>query len=439
MMPIKISSEGEIIEEPQLNDLRSEAASEIISENPGFLIRYGTSIFLIVLLLIGLVAWFIRYPDIVSTSAKLTSINAPKPVITKTAGKLIELNVKENEEVAKGQILGHMETIAEPDEIVLLSQSLDSISVLLDQDNITAVNEFYGKRYGHLGELQERYQTFNQAFRTFRDYVGSGFFLNKMNMLYGDQKRLQKQNEQLLQQKNLEEQDLALAQKTFDANETLKKEKVISDLEYRTEKSKLLNKESIIPQINSSILNNEAQQTEKQKEIFELDNTIRQQKEIFGQAVNSMKTAVNEWKQNYLLTAPIEGKVSFNSFIQENQQLNTSQTVCYINPGNSSYYAEMKVPQSNFGKVKTGQKVLMKFSAYPYAEFGSVEGKVAFISQIATDSGYLAKIDLPGGLTTNYNKPIQFREGLMANCEIITENMRLLERLYYNLYAQMKR
>lgn len=438
-MPIKISSEGEIIEEPQLHDLRSEAASEIISENPGFLIRYGTTIFLIVLLLIGLVAWFIRYPDIVSTTAKLTSINAPKPVITKTAGKLIQLSVKENETVAKGQVLGHMETIAEPAEVLLLSQSLDSISALLDQDNVAAINRFYGKRYGHLGELQERYQTFNQAFRTFNDYVGSGFFLNKMNMLYGDQKLLQKQNEQLLQQKSLEEQDLALAQKTFDANEILKKEKVISDLEYRTEKSKLLNKESTIPQINSSLLNNEAQKTEKQKEIFELENTIKQQKEIFRQAVNSMKTAVNEWKQNFLLIAPTEGRASFNSFLQENQQLNANQTVCYINPENSSYYAEMKVPQSNFGKVKTGQKVLMKFAAYPYAEFGSVEGKVAFISQIATDSGYLAKIDLPNGLTTNYNKHIQFREGLVSNCEIITENMRLLERLYYNLYSQMKR
>lgn len=438
-MPIKISSEGEIIEEPIMGEIRSEAASEIISQNPGFLISYGTSIFLIVLLLTGLAAWFISYPDIVNTTAKLTSINAPKPVITRTTGKLVQLKVKENDAGAKGEILGNMESIADPDEVLILSQNLDSISTFLDQDNVGVINQFYGKQYHNLGELQERYQSFNQAFRTFRDYIGSGFFLNKMNMLHNDQKRLQQLNEQLLQQKKLEEQDLELTQKTFDANEILKKEKVISDLEYRTEKSKLLNKKATIPQINSSLLNNNAQQTDKQKEIFELENTIRQQKEVFRQALNSMKTAVNEWKQNYMLIAPLAGKVSFNSFVQENQQLNANQTILFINPENSSYYAEMKVPQSNFGKVKTGQKVLMKFSAYPYAEFGSVEGEVTFISQIATDSGYLAKVDLPHGLKTNYNKNIQFREGLVANCEIITENMRLLERLYYNLYSQMKR
>lgn len=438
-MSIKISSEGEIIEVPQFSDLRSEAASEIISENPGFLIRYGTSIFLVVLILIGFACWFIQYPDIVSTTAKLTSINAPKPVIAITAGKLIRIKVNENQKVVKGEILGNIESIANPDEVLNLEENLDTISSLLERDNVTSINNYFGKHYSSLGELQENYQSFLQSYRTFRDYIANGFFLNKINMLYADQKRLQKQQDQLLRQKDIQQQDLELAQKTFDANEKLKKEKVISDLEYRTEKSKLLNKEATIPQINSGLLSNEAQQTEKQKEIFELGNTIRQQREIFRQAVNSMKTAVNEWKKNYLLIAPVEGKVSFNSFIQENQQISINQTICYINPENTTFYAEMRVPQGNFGKVKAGQKVLMKFSAYPYAEFGSVEGEVNFISQIAADSGYLAKVILPKGLKTNYNKHIQFREGLVANCEIITENMRLLERLYYNLYSQMKR
>jgi HlyD family secretion protein len=108
-------------------------------------------------------------------------------------------------------------------------------------------------------------------------------------------------------------------------------------------------------------------------------------------------------------------------------------------PANSSYYGEMFIPQSNFGKVKTGQKVLLKFQAYPDAEFGSVTGKIDFISSIPSDSGYLAKVSLPYGLITNYKKQIQFREGLIANGQIITENMRLLQRFYYNIFNQMKR
>jgi len=74
----------------------------------------------------------------------------------------------------------------------------------------------------------------------------------------------------------------------------------------------------------------------------------------------------------------------------------------------------------------------LKFAAYPDQEFGSVIGSIEFISHIPTDSGYMAKIALPKGLITNYNKSIQYRDGLTAQADIITENLRLLERFYYN-------
>lgn len=97
------------------------------------------------------------------------------------------------------------------------------------------------------------------------------------------------------------------------------------------------------------------------------------------------------------------------------------------------------VPQANFGKVKTGEKVLLKFQAYPNAEYSSVIGKVAFIAHVPTDNGYLVKVVLPKGLTTNYNKQIQYHGGLVATGEIITAERRLLQQLYQNLYSEVSR
>ncbi|MGI8638317.1 MAG: hypothetical protein ACR2KZ_23230, partial [Segetibacter sp.] len=93
----------------------------------------------------------------------------------------------------------------------------------------------------------------------------------------------------------------------------------------------------------------------------------------------------------------------------------------------------------NFGKVKKGEKVLLKFPSYPSQEFGSVTGELDYISAIPADSGYMAKIILPHGLVTSYNKEVQYREGLTARAEIITKNMRLIERLYYNLRKGVQR
>jgi HlyD family secretion protein len=194
-----------------------------------------------------------------------------------------------------------------------------------------------------------------------------------------------------------------------------------------------------LPQINASIINNEGQQSEKKKEIAELDNQILQQKDIFIQALNTFKSQVDDWKRKYLLIAPIDGTVAFSSFVQENQQLKQGQVVCYINPGNTNYYAEMIISQYNFGKIKTGQQVLLKFPAYPYQEFGSVKGVIEFINSTPSDSGYMAKVSLPDGLITNYKKQIHYKTGFSLQADIITENMNLLQRLFYGLRKNFSR
>ncbi len=104
------------------------------------------------------------------------------------------------------------------------------------------------------------------------------------------------------------------------------------------------------------------------------------------------------------MSAPIDGKIAFATFLQENQQLQTNQIICFINPENTEYYAEIYILQTNFGKVKTGQEVLLKFPSYPFAKYGSVNVTINFISNINTDSGYLAKVILPNGLNTSYKK-----------------------------------
>jgi multidrug resistance efflux pump len=412
---------------------------EIISNKPPLIVRWGTLYFLILLLLLALICWFIQYPDLVNTKAKLTSINAPKEVITKQPGKLIKLFAKENEVVKQGMVLGYLESTASHEELINLSNTIDSLQFLVNKNDIEKILPYLNASAQNLGELQQSFQTFQQSFINFRNYISGGFYLSKKIMLGKDLAFMQKLHNNLLQQKGLNEQDLALSQKTFDASQSLKEDKVIAELEYRNETSKLINKKLTLPQINAAIINNESQQNEKQKEIMELENTIAQQKSIFAQALNTLKSQIDDWKKKYLLTAPIDGKIAFATFLQENQQLQANQIICFINPGNSQYYAEVYIPQTNFGKVKMGQEVLLKFPAYPSAEYGSVKGKIDFISNISTDSGYLAKVILPNGLNTSYKKQIQFRDGLTAQGEIITANMRLLQRFYYNIVKQVER
>lgn len=411
---------------------------EIISNKLPVIVRWGTLYFLLILLLLTLICWFIQYPDIITTSAKLTSINSPKELKTKTTGKLIKLTAVEGKFVQQNQLLGFMESTANPQEVMMLSAIADTLQGLLQNNRSEQISKYLSEPFQHLGEVQQSYQNFIQSFIVFNQYLSSGYFLQRKKMLQGDVSYLVKLHSNLLQQKMLNTEDVQLSQQTFNANESLIKDKVISDLDYRNEKSKLIGKKLTLPQIGSAIISNESAQHEKQKEILQLENDIAQQKGIFSQALNTLKAQLGEWKNKYVLLAPVNGTIAFASFIQENQQLQINQTICFVNPENTKYYAEVYIPQANFGKVQMGQEVLLKFSAYPFQEYGSVKGSIDFISHIPTDSGYLAKVSLPNGLKTSYDKQVQFRDGLLAQGEVITKDMRLLQRFYYSIVKQVK-
>jgi len=419
---------------------RSELAQEIISRTPDFIEKWALFIFLILLLFLITTTWFIQYPDIIEAPAKLSSINAPKQIICLLPGKLVKLQVKENEAVAVGKILGFIESNAKHEEILKLSDWSDSVEQILNDHSYKKLPPCFNNAiFSELGELQQPYQTLIQAYLNFKNYLPNEFYAKKKALLLKDIENIQKVKRNLEVQKTLAQQDLLLSQKTFDANGHLKKEKIISELDYRNEESKLIGKKLSVPQMNAGIISNESQQNDKQKEIAELENTILQQNAIFEQALHTFKSQLTDWKKKYLLIAPIAGKVAFASFIEVNQQLQANQTICFINPENTAYYAQVFIPQTNFGKVLIGENVLLKLNSYPFQEYGYVKGKIDYISHIPSDSGYLSKVVLVDGLMTTYRKQVQYRDGLIARAEIITKDLRLLERFYYNIVQQIKR
>ncbi|MDP1844416.1 MAG: HlyD family secretion protein [Sediminibacterium sp.] len=340
-----------------------------------------------------------------------------------------------------------MESIADPKSVIKLHENIDSIISLIKQNKTDEIIKYYPinnlilivTNHNTLGELQSSYQLFIQAFTTVKDFLSSGFYQRKKEMLFTDMQNLQKMHEMLNSQKELFKKDLLLSDDNFKANKSLARDKVISALEYRNEKSKLIAKQLSLPQINANIVMNETQQNDKRKELADLENQIIVQKSIFLQALETIKSQVLAWEFKYLLKAPIAGKVKMNGFIQEKQEMKIGQIIFYLQPDNSFYYAEMLIPQYNFGKVKTGQKVLLKLQAYPFEQYGSVIGRIENINSTPTDSGFFAKVILLDGLITNYKRPIQFRNGLNAEANIITDDMRLLERFYYNIVKQFKR
>lgn len=419
---------------PEVN-LISEEVSEVLSSPPSWIILWGTSIFFGLFVVLGIISWIVKYPDLIKGSLKIVASNLPKSVNTKIDGKLIKLFVKDGQQLQKNEIIAYLESTANHSDVLDLDKRINSI---LSDNNLSNVFSADIPTYYQLGELQKSFQNFEEVRIRVKSFIGTGTYLQKKEIIQNDLNQLEALQIHLQNQLENVKNDLALAEDEFDRQKVLLKDHAISKNDYNTLLSKVLSKKQSFEQANSAIRNNSMQQNQKRQEILELDKSITEQKNTFVQTIHTLKSELEEWKRRYLVVAPTQGRAVFNASLQENQLLKTGQELMYILPDGEGYQGEMNIGQYNFGKVKKGQEVIVKLQSFPYQEYGTIMGKIENISEIPKDSVYWLRVSFPQGLKTSSHKTIAFRNGMSANGEIITSDKRLIERFFEEFLKVIK-
>jgi len=169
-----------------------------------------------------------------------------------------------------------------------------------------------------------------------------------------DKADLKKLKKIIGEQKELSSIDRDSARVSLEMYRYLLSEKVIAPEEFRLEESKYLSKEMALPQQNQNMISNETLQREKQKEIDQLVHDEQEQKFIFVQALQTFQSNVKTWLQQYTLRAPLSGKIIFTIPLQQYKFVESGNLIAWVNPPESRYYAEITLPQTNFGKIDTG-------------------------------------------------------------------------------------
>ncbi|WDF80740.1 HlyD family efflux transporter periplasmic adaptor subunit [Mucilaginibacter sp. KACC 22773] len=407
---------------------------DIITTVPSWLLRWGIAIFFIILVLIVGLAAIIRYPDIVKTQLKIDSPNSPKAVVSKVPGKLVKLLVSEGQEVTTGEPLAYLESTAHHKTVLQLLTVLKRMQHQLLNDSIVDRHGFNRDEQFSLGELQSGYQVFMQEYLNYQSAVKDGFFLQKRDYLKKDLTNLNEQRSQLNAQKDLEQKDYLLAGQEYEMHKKLEHEKVETIAEFRQAESKYLAKKSPLIQTEASLISAAATYASKQKEILELDNQIREEKTKFSQALNSLISQADDWKSKYILSASQSGIINYAGIVQENEVLNVAQEVFYIDSQKSNFFGIMSIPQTNMGKVKEGQEVLVKLKGFPYEQYGIMHGHISFIAAVPyKDSVFISRVNFPLLYNTDMKKVVHLKQGMLADAEIITEDATVLQRITHNL------
>lgn len=423
-------------QEPIYQENHSEEVNEIITAVPAWILRRGIMVVFFVILSIILLAAFIRYPDVISTSLKINSLNAPKPVYAKRAGKLMELLLPENKKVEIGAPLAFLESTGSHRDVLKLSTQLKSLRELVLTAKPLSLSLLSPN--SNLGELQAAYQNFYQEYVKYLSTQKGGYYQEKRIYLERDLQSIKGLKSQIVTQQKVQQKEYANIEQQYLSYQKLMAKNVISKSEFQEQENKYLSGKYPLQQTETALLNNSVAYATKEKEILDLENTIAEQRAKFLQAINSVISDTEVWINQYVVLAPVSGTLGYAGVIQQNQSVAVNQELFVINPGNTDFFGEIQIPQNNMGKIRIGQRTLIKMHSYPYEQFGMIRGNINYISDVAfRDSVFIAKVGFKTFESKDNLHKIVLKNGMLGNAEIITEESSLLQRFYRNIIKEL--
>lgn len=134
--------------------------------------------------------------------------------------------------------------------------------------------------------------------------------------------------------------------------------------------------------------------------------------------------------------------------------VNTSVPLLAIVPAGSKLEAQLFSPSRAIGFVQPGQRVLLRYQSFPYQKFGHYEGTVANVSRSAispadltqqlagltslfrTDEPvYRITVALASQSVTAYGKPVALQPGMQLEADVLIERRRLIEWILDPLFS----
>lgn len=417
-------------------EIRSDEVREIMDTPPLWIVRWGITIILLVVILLIAGSYFFRYPDLISSRVTILSENPPVSIVARSDGKLEKIFVQDNQYVEKGTVLGIIENPSSYSEVFALTGRLDSIQSFFANPRLFIELNF--DREYSLGTYHAFYSSFVSQLRDYQTFLLHNPAAQRISSLEKQVSDYRSYVEKLRAQIALLRQDYELTATQFHRDSLLHERQIMSDVDLEKSKTTLLrqkfayqNAMTGLADTQMTIRQLEQQILEQQVIIAESDNKLLALlKEKYDNLVNQLKS----WEQLYVLRTPISGDVTFTSFYSMNQFVTAGNVVFTVVPsGDLEIIGRAMIPVAGAGKVETGQRVNIRLDNYPYMEFGLLEGRIRNISMVPvnTQEGafYIAEITMQEKLITNYKKELPFSQEMQGVAEIITRDRRLLERL----------
>ena len=246
-------------------------------------------------------------------------------------------------------------------------------------------------------------------------------------------------------------QQVGLARETLERYRTLGAQKYLSEVQVRQQQQAVLEQVTAQQEL-------QRQASTMRRQIAQIDQSLRElpaqrsaQEAASGRdlALLEQERIQNEANGELLVKAPVGGLLA-SRLIEPGQAVQLGQPLMSVLPAGSKLQAQLFVPSRAIGFIEPGDKVLLRYQAYPYQKFGHHDGIVSRISRSALSAGelnalvgnaqasepyYRVLVDIRQQSIRAYGKPEPLRPGMLVDADILGEHRKLYEWVLEPLYS----
>ncbi|MGL6017131.1 MAG: HlyD family secretion protein [Gibbsiella quercinecans] len=377
---------------------------------------------LVILITVATVLFFIfgKYTKYETSTGELIPKNGMIVVPPPVAGTVVDIRVKEGQQVKQGDIL-----------VVLSSE----VSTRLGPTRQVISENLAEQRARLLADLK----TLNEMKNV------------EIQGLYEDIRSLNMQKEQLNLQLSHRKKQVALAKAQMDKLNQMRKEGYASNRQVDEQESTVLENQARLQEYHRQLLDTEQKIYQTQQKIKEspLDSARRINEVERRLAENAQSVAENESRRSFELRSPKDGIVG-TIMVKNGQMLNAGQNAIAVLPNSNELIARIMVGTKAVGFIEPGQKVVLRYKAFPYQKFGQKYGKVVEVSRTALspqdvahllgvnnvqEQQYRVLVQLDEQAIQAYARNEQLKPGMALDADFLIDKRRLYEWVLEPLFA----
>ncbi len=411
-------------------ELRSKRVQEIMGHVPTWTIRYGITVIFGAIVLVLLLAWMVRYPDVVTAPGTLTSMDPPRDAVARSEGKLVRIEVAEGDTVVAGDPLAVIESTASPAAM----DSLAALLPVLHQALVSGAEQFPAVGNMGVGEGRTELATLRtaraelQAWRmdTYRAQRNAG--LHEKIATYG--KLIASTEKQL--DWTYKKRTNYVAEARVDT--LLAAKGVLSTTEFRKNQNNFLDQQVGVANMEHGLQQYRLALLETETQLNDLAHTDdlkqRELEESFRGSLERLRAFLESWRLSHTLSAPVAGKVYFAGRLTVDQSVKNGDVLFNVAPLSTNYVFEATMPSAGSGKVRVGQQAYIQLEGFPSDEFGKLVGTVRSISAMPHEGNYRVVIDLPDGLLTSYQRTLAYKPETKGSVGVVARERSVLGRIF---------